>query len=472
VYSPSDIPERLIAEVPMRLLTDSAIMLVISISIVSAAAMAQSARTGAGIRLEDVPWTDAEAALTPDTIVVLPLGAAAKEHGPHLKLRADLTLAEHLTRRVMAAATVTIAPTLTYHHYPAFLEYPGSTSLAFNTARDLTADVVRSLAQHGPRRFYVLNTGISTVRPLDAAAKILAADGMLLHYTHLEKGIDGAVRSVQQQHGGTHADEIETSMMLYVDPSAVDMTKAVKDYAPRSVPFRLTRRQGGQGTYSPSGVWGDATLATREKGRVIVDALVESILADIEALRRAPLPSATPLPAESPTVAPRPPGEHPPAPRRADRCTEGDERAIRGFEGAFTVAWTNQDAVRIASLWTTDGDMVHPDGLTERSPQVIRQNRAYLFARPEYRRSRHPLTLGNVRCIADTVAIVDGKWELRDVVDAKSQPVPTITGLLTLVMKKGPGGWSIDAWRYTINQPPAGTVPPTLLKRPGFPDIR
>lgn len=35
-----------------------------------------------------------------------------------------------------------------------------------------------------------------------------------------------------KQEGGTHADEIETSMILYMDPASVDMKKAVKDYHP------------------------------------------------------------------------------------------------------------------------------------------------------------------------------------------------------------------------------------------------
>jgi creatinine amidohydrolase len=52
----------------------------------------------------------------------------------------------------------------------------------------------------------------------------------------------------------------------------------------------LTRDPNGKETYSPSGVWGDATLATREKGRIVVEALVKSILAEIEQLRTAAVP--------------------------------------------------------------------------------------------------------------------------------------------------------------------------------------
>jgi creatinine amidohydrolase len=65
--------------------------------------------------------------------------------------------------------------------------------------------------------------------------------------------------------------------------------KAVKDYH-GDVPGGLTRDQYGKGVYSASGVWGDATLATREKGRIVTEALVKAILADVDALRAAPLP--------------------------------------------------------------------------------------------------------------------------------------------------------------------------------------
>src|SRR5438045_1129454 len=116
-----------------------------------------------GVLLEDLTWVEAEKTLRPETIVVIPLGAAAKEHGPHLKLKNDLLLADYFKRRLAERADVVVAPTIAYHYYPAFLEYPGSTSLRFETARDLVVDVVKSLARFGPRRFYVLNTGVSTV---------------------------------------------------------------------------------------------------------------------------------------------------------------------------------------------------------------------------------------------------------------------------------------------------------------------
>ena len=256
---------------------------------------AVNAGRGKGVLLEDLTWMEAEKRLGPDAVVVIPLGAAAKEHGPHLALKNDLLLAEYYKRRLVERADVVVAPPLNYHFYPAFVEYPGSTSLRLETARDLVVDVVKSLAAHGPRRFYVLNTGISTVRALAPAAEQLATEGILLRYTELDKALGEVEKQVSKQEGGTHADEIETSMMLVIAPETVDMSRAVKDYHPKGK-GGLSRKPGGPATYSPTGTWGDPTLATREKGEKVVEAMVRAVVADVEALRQSPLPVPKPAP--------------------------------------------------------------------------------------------------------------------------------------------------------------------------------
>jgi len=420
-----------------------------------------------GIRLADVTWQQAIDVLRPETVVVIPLGAGSKEHGPHLKLGNDAVLADYLTRRVLEASDVVVAPTLPYHFYPAFMEYAGSSSLSLETARSLTTEVALSLSSFGPRRFYVLNTGISTARALKPAAQTLASQGVLLGYTDLAAQLDRVSASIRKQEGGSHADEVETSMMLYIDPASVDMRRAVKEFNPSPGPsLRLTRRRGGPGTFSESGVWGDPTLATREKGATIVEGLVKAILEDIEAIRRAtpPAPGSVPAPALEP--APAPPPAPRPAAAGARTCTAGDERTIRGFGDAFALHWLNADATQLAGLWSEEGDMVHPDGFTERGRETIRVNRAALFLRREYRGSKHPMTIGNIRCLSQDIAVADGKWELRGVSDAGGRMLPAFEGLFTLVMKRA-GAWYIEAYRYT--QKPATAPMPTWLKRPGYP---
>lgn len=263
---------------------------ILLLALMVACPFAAAAQTKAkGVLLEDLTWLEAEKVLTKETVVVIPLGAAAKEHGPHLKLKNDWLIAEYLKRRVLEQSNVVVAPTINYHFYPAFLEYPGSTSLRLETARDLVVDVCKSLAGYGPRRFYVLNIGISTRFALQPAAEALAKEGLILRYTDLLKHTGPVEKAIGKQEGGTHADEIETSMTLYMAPATVDMKKAAKDYHPSNV-RRFTRDPNRPGIYSPTGIFGDATLATRAKGEQITKALLAGILKDIEDLRRTPAP--------------------------------------------------------------------------------------------------------------------------------------------------------------------------------------
>jgi creatinine amidohydrolase len=433
----------------MRLSITAALL---ALAIVPIVPIAQQPTPAAkGQRLEELAWPEAERLLTSESIVVIPLGAGSKEHGPHLKLRNDLTMADYLTRRVVEAASVVVAPALTYHHYPAFLEYPGSTSLSLNTARDLTTDVVRTLAAYGPRRFYVLNTGISTLRPLALATEALAADGILLRHTDLNARLAPVAKGLVQQQGGTHADEIETSMMLYIDPSTVDMTKAVKDFTLAPSAGRLTRQRGGVGVYSATGIWGDPTLATAAKGRTLVEALVSGILDDIGQLRTATLPARSSAPATAASGradGPRPSTAQPD--EGGDRtCTPGDYREIRAIGPAYGDAWNQKDPIAFAGLWSRQGNIIHTDGTVE--PQtLLEQNRRRLFATREYRYSKHLLELTLLRCFTADIALADGKWELSGLVDAANKPAPPRVGQATLVVKRQGGRWFIEAYRYTV----------------------
>jgi hypothetical protein len=242
------------------------------------------------------------------------------------------------------------------------------------------------------------------------------------------------------------------------------MTSAVREIGPRANPFRLTRRRDGQGTYSESGVWGDATVATAKKGAILAEALMAAILDDIEQLRRATPPEpavqhpASAAPQRLPREAPSKPGE----------CNAGDLRRIMQIGPAYSLHWSNGDAEQFAALWGPQGDVIHPDGRIERLRAVIFANRMELFGRREYRNSKHPLTLAMVRCLSYDIAVADGRWNLTGVKDADGKDLPMFEGQATLVVKRSGDGWFIEAYRYTL-KPPAQPMP-VWLKRPGWPD--
>ena len=231
-----------------------------------------------GVKLENLSWVDAERFFENDPVVLVPLGAAAKEHGPHLPLNNDAIIAEWLAERLASLRPVLVAPLINASFYPAFVDYPGSVSLRPETARDLVFDSCNSLASFGLTRFYVLNTGLSTLGPL-AAAAALFDDHIRFDYLDLDAALSRLPEGLLQQGWGSHADEHETSLMLHIAPQVVDFERAVDDGSEGQ--GRLSR-QRGDGTWSASGVYGQATLATAEKGRVIAEHLLAHCLEAVD----------------------------------------------------------------------------------------------------------------------------------------------------------------------------------------------
>jgi len=115
-----------------------------------------------GVKIENLTWIEAEEILKEYDVVLIPLGARTKEHGPHLPLNTDWILAEYLAERVANEVPVVLMPTIQYGYYPSFLEYPGSVSLKLETFKEMLKDICISMSRYGVKKFYVLNTGVST----------------------------------------------------------------------------------------------------------------------------------------------------------------------------------------------------------------------------------------------------------------------------------------------------------------------
>ena len=244
--------------------------------------MSSKHETTKAIWLERLTWTEAEALLNLGRVVVIPLGASAKEHGPHLPLNNDALIAQWLAEEVARTVPVIIAPLVNVSFYPAFVDYPGSISLRAETARDMLVEICSSLARHGAKRFYVLNTGVSTEGPLAKVKGLLAQQGIRFNYLQLAKALELLPQGLLKQSYGSHADEHETSLMLHIAPDVVDMAKAVDDGGTGEGPLSRVR---GEGIFSASGVYGQATLANARKGKVVAQALVARALRDIEEMQ-------------------------------------------------------------------------------------------------------------------------------------------------------------------------------------------
>ena len=244
----------------------------------------------AGVYLEQITWPEAAALFRLDPLVVLPIGAAAKEHGPHLPLGTDRILAEHLAARVAERVPSIVAPTITYGYYPSFVEFPGSTHLEAATFGALVREIILSVHRHGPRRFLLLNTGISTFPVLEVVSRDLRRrERVLAGVTRIEDLGGRALDGLLAQPAGSHADEYETSVLLAIAPDAVRFDRAVREIPDRPRPrglFVPAPLPPPGGTHpGAAGVYGDPTLATREKGERILAALVPAVIAAADHLR-------------------------------------------------------------------------------------------------------------------------------------------------------------------------------------------
>jgi len=240
-----------------------------------------------GSRLAELSWGEAAALLKGDPIVVLPIGGGVKEHGHHLPLGTDMFVVDALAEGVLRDAAVLLLPTLNYGYFPAFTEWPGSVSIGPDTFRQFVADIIRAYARHGARKFLVLDGGVSTHFPM----------AILSYELHNELGIEVAVtdirglgaetaRAVCESAKGGHADESETSNLLAIRPDLVRMEQAVCEYGPS--PYRTAGPAGAPCVTlktrmaTASGVNGDPTRATAEKGRAILAAMTADIVAFLQ----------------------------------------------------------------------------------------------------------------------------------------------------------------------------------------------
>lgn len=242
--------------------------------------------------LGHLSWTSAAQILTPSTVVVIPLGAEAKEHGPHLPLSTDFLQANGFTDILAKERSVVIAPTVNYSFYNGFLKYPGSTSLDFTTSVNMIVNIASSLAAYGPRRFYVINIGVSTTPALAAAAKILAQQGILLYYSDYERPNFVKAKPIKTSDYDTHAGELETSKVLFFRPDMVDMTKAVNESATSKTPgMMMSPEKSNDVVYNASGIIGDAKLGTPDKGKRYIDAMAKEMISEIDSITVCGLPT-------------------------------------------------------------------------------------------------------------------------------------------------------------------------------------
>ncbi len=231
-----------------------------------------------GFRVADQTWATVDAALANDAISILPIAASCKEHGLHLPMSTDYIQAEWLVAHLITKVNAVIWPTVNYGYYPAFVDYPGSSSLNKSTFENVIMEITQGIIKNGANKMFILNTGISTIEPLqNIVTSYLHSSNIRLINIYSGERFCEIEKLVSKQIRGGHADEIETSIMLAINADMVNMRLAESNTNEiQPGPFNRTHKD--QPNYSPSGVYGDATLATLEKGQRLTDAILKDVL--------------------------------------------------------------------------------------------------------------------------------------------------------------------------------------------------
>lgn len=228
--------------------------------------------------IEQLTWDEVARRLENGAPAILPIGAAAKEHGFHLPMNTDRIQAEWLAARLADRVDALIWPTVVYGYYPAFTEYAGSSGLSSPVFEAMIHEIAADIIGFGCRAVFVLDTGISTRAPVDRALARLATGHALHLGVHDGPNYRRVATQLAEQSYGSHADELETSLMLAMAPDLVDMSRAEASPEMKyEVAGSLTPSNALSPNYSRSGSYGDPTLATRAKGKILLAAMLDDL---------------------------------------------------------------------------------------------------------------------------------------------------------------------------------------------------
>jgi creatinine amidohydrolase len=223
-------------------------------------------------------------------VVVLPIGSV-EDHGPHLPLDTDnfliWSICEAAAQR--AEGDILLMPIIPFGFETHHMDFPGTIDIHMEHLLHFVLDVTKSVAHHGFRRILIADGHGSNMPILELVARrtILETDALCAPFLWPSLALK-EIRQLRQsgRTGMAHACELETSVYLYLDPERVQMDKARKDIGLPASDFiwnDLTdpgpiHMMDWWTRFSKSGVNGDPTLATAEKGKAIFEVVVQNFV--------------------------------------------------------------------------------------------------------------------------------------------------------------------------------------------------
>jgi creatinine amidohydrolase len=214
---------------------------------------------------------EVKAAIKEFPVAILPMGAT-EQHGHHLPLGVDIFLAEGISRKLSEQTGALLLPSLPFGYSWVWRDIPGTVSLQQHHVEAVIKDVAHSVERYGIKMLVLVNGHDANNASMKYATRELADEldipVIYLFYPNFNKIMEEHCES-PTWHGMIHACEFETSLMLAIKPELVDMNKAVREYPEK--PRLYGKSSISLGDLSKSGVYGDATLATKEKGEAMLN---------------------------------------------------------------------------------------------------------------------------------------------------------------------------------------------------------
>jgi len=256
-----------------------------------------SSRAATEYRYEKLTWPEINDAIDLGKVCILPCGAV-EQHGPHLPLDVDLVCPTGIATGAgkVAADKLLVLPIVAYGYTGHVMDFPGTINNDFEHFMRHVLDITRSLAYHGFKKIILLNGHGSNMPNLDLVARRTCletdAECMLVGWWNLltvDKEFMPNWRESQFPGGCAHAGELETSLYLYLDGDNVRQDKIADgkiSFNEEKSPFNYVDLfEQGPGTvvswtssYSETGVLGEASLASEEKGRLAYEEAVKQLV--------------------------------------------------------------------------------------------------------------------------------------------------------------------------------------------------
>ena len=245
-------------------------------------------------------WPEMAEVVKRQPVVVLPIGSV-EDHGWHLPLDTDnfliWTIAEEAARR--AEGDMLLMPQIPYGFETHHMDFPGTIDIKPDHLLNFVLDVTKSVAHHGFERILIADGHGSNMPILNLVARQTILETKALCGCFIWPSLAlNAIRAVRQspRSGMAHACELETSVYLHLDEERVRKDKIQREMGmPESEFIWMDLIDGSPVAlmdewtrFSKTGVSGDPTLATAEKGKVVFEAVVDAFVRMVREFKRRP----------------------------------------------------------------------------------------------------------------------------------------------------------------------------------------